>query len=132
MEIAQLFKPLSKPIQQILIIDDDQITVFLARKQIEVNYPNIQINYFLDAAKALEAIKNQLAKPDLILLDLNMPDLDGWQFLHQFMQFEYTCDVVILTSSIDEDDFEKSKNYLHVKGFISKPLTPAKLKIILG
>lgn len=68
--------------------------------------------------------------PDVILLDLNMPILDGWQFLDEFILLPLKKDIsiFIVTSSIDPSDIEMAKKYDMVKSYIMKPITAKKLE----
>jgi len=90
---------------------------------------------FTNALQALDQLKQQAEfpdqLPDIILLDLNMPILDGWGFLEHFEKLYSSLTkpvkVYIASSSIDEKDIIRSRNYSSVKGFISKPLSPKDL-----
>ena len=70
--------------------------------------------------------KPDALRPDIILLDLNMPILDGWQFLDEFKQFNSTAQVYIMSSSNYPEDIQNASNYPLVKGYIVKPLTTEK------
>lgn len=72
--------------------------------------------------------------PELILLDINMPVMDGWDFLDRFSEMEVSKNipVVMLTSSINPNDIEKANAHELVKGFMSKPLNKEKLDEILS
>ena len=73
---------------------------------------------------------NVLKLPDVILLDINMPVLDGWQFLDDFKNIIFAKKIVvfIVSSSIDPQDLEMVKNYPILKNYIIKPLSANKLK----
>ncbi len=72
--------------------------------------------------------------PDLIMVDLNMPVMDDWQFLDVFSRLtsEDKSLVIIVSPSIDPSDLRKAKNYFFVKEFVVKPLTAPKLKELVG
>ena len=112
------------------IIDDDSIFVFVLKKLLEKNDSFAQIRDFKNADEVLELLShNEENLPDLILLDLNMPIVDGWQFLDKIekMPYKEKLNVFIMSSSIDVSDIEKSKAYATVKDFISKPINNDKL-----
>jgi CheY-like chemotaxis protein len=69
----------------------------------------------------------------LILVDINMPVMNGWDFLKEYAQVESSREdtIIMLSSSIDFQDRQKSKDFPYVDGFIEKPLTFEKLKNIL-
>ena len=116
----------------VFIIDDDPIHQRIA--QIMISKHNLFDEYFsyTEAQKALDFLKdhkkNVETLPDIILLDLNMPVVDGWDFLENFetliKEIKKTIRVFIVSSSVDEKDVLRSKSYPTVKGFISKPLSP--------
>ncbi len=117
---------------RIFIIDDDPIHQRIA--QIMITKHNLFDEYssYNEAQKALdflkENIENEETLPDVILLDLNMPVIDGWGFLEAFeiliKDFKKNIRVFIVSSSVDEKDLLRSKLFAGVKGFISKPLSP--------
>lgn len=117
---------------RVFIIDDDPIHQRIA--QIMISKHNLFDEYFsyTEAQQALDFLqenkKNEEALPDVILLDLNMPVIDGWDFLETFEilvnELKKSIRVFIVSSSVDEKDVLRSKSYVTVKGFISKPLSP--------
>ncbi|MFY8021276.1 MAG: response regulator [Bacteroidia bacterium] len=113
---------------EILVIDDDSITIFLARKTIQSFRPGVIVNSFQDGKTALHyLLKRDSDARLIILLDINMPDYSGWDFLTDYIAAHLHSDVFMFTSSIDPFDLAKSKTYDIVKGFISKPLNKEKL-----
>ncbi len=116
---------------EILVIDDDSITIFLAKKTIQSFKTDIIINSFQDGRNALHYLISRKANNKLIiLLDINMPDYSGWDFLNDYISNQFNAAVFMFTSSIDPFDLAKSKTYTTVKGFISKPLNKEKLEEI--
>lgn len=121
---------MTKKIKNILLIDDN-IFNFLNKKIIEKNFSAQSVKSYVNPVKALDALKSISSGadifPDVIFLDINMPRMDGWEFLDEFEKLPEDilkqCSVYILTSSIDPSDIEKSRSYRSVKDFISKPLT---------
>lgn len=118
----------------VLLIDDDNIQHYITKVTFKKVNPEIELISYLDALSALEFI-NEVAtesKPDFILLDLDMPQMDGWQFLEVYKNCSNKSDVYIVSSSIDINDMKKSKQYEEVKQFISKPLNAEKINSILS
>jgi CheY-like chemotaxis protein len=117
---------------KVFIIDDDPIHQRIA--QIMITRHNLFDEYFsyTEAQDALDFLQKNIDNtellPGVILLDLNMPVVDGWDFLEAFevlkLQLKSVISIYIVSSSVDENDLIRSKQYASVKGFISKPLTP--------
>lgn len=116
------------------VIDDDKLSIKLMSMLIARNNFCEEIISFHNPQNALDELKNNAANPsklpDVILLDLNMPVLDGWQFLDEFILVEFAKKIIvfIVSSSIDPSDLEMAKNYPIIKDYIIKPLSSEKLK----
>lgn len=115
-------------INKVLLIDDDPINNFVNKKLILKLNKNYQIDEFTDAAQAFEYLKTNT--PEIIFLDLAMPDLDGWQFLELYKHNNYTSPIFILTTSINPNDRIKSESYDFVQGFFIKPLSVLETQVI--
>lgn len=127
-----------KKIDLAYIIDDDDILVMLVKMLIKQNPLYESSQEFFNGEDAITHLHTIVANgeqlPDVILLDLNMPIMDGWQFLDAFVQLELEKEipVFIATSSIDPKDIEKSKQYKPVKGYIKKPVKKENLDFIFN
>lgn len=126
-------------IKQFTLVDDDDLFVFLVTKAIEQTNLVDLIKIFgngLDALNFLKENKNNVdALPEIILLDLNMPIMNGWQFLEEFTKLNPTIGkkivIYICSSSISPDDVERAKLISEVSDYIIKPVTKDKLLNIL-
>ena len=120
-------------IKNVYIIDDDEIIIYLTDRLITEEEFCEKNTTFENGLKALEKLKDALAAkeelPDLMLVDLNMPVMDGWEFIEQFEKLELPkpIPIFIFTSSINPIDTEKAHQHKTIKGYIQKPLTPIKL-----
>ena len=119
------------------LIDDDELCNYLTANILESNNFCSETRFFTHAQKALAELETSVKKgefPDFIFLDLNMPVLDGWGFLQAYQNFpeevKENCSLFILSSSVDEDDINKSKLYEDVRDFISKPFNKMKLEVV--
>src|SRR5690554_1380839 len=120
-----------KSIKNLLLVDDDEIFTYLTRKTIEDTNLVDQIKVLgngQDAIDFLEKIANDKELlPEVILLDINMPILDGWGFLEEFIllkpHLEKRIAIYMVTTSISPHDFERAKNISEVSDFIVKPIT---------
>lgn len=130
-------------LDQILCIDDDPITLMLCKKVIiRSSFSNEIITSqngeealnFFNSIKYTNNKINPITQPQLIFLDLNMPVMGGWEFLDYFNSTEFeefnTIKVVVLTSTIDPEDLEKSKKYPMVIDFLSKPISQSMLEYL--
>lgn len=122
-------------LKTLTIVDDDDIFVFLTTKIIEQTNLVDLIKVFgngLDAINFLKENKNNVdALPDIILLDLSMPIMNGWQFLEKYNKLNPTIGkkitIYICSSSISPDDITRAKTISEVSDFIIKPITKDKL-----
>lgn len=116
-----------------MIIDDNEADQFLTKLIVEEFDSNIESLQAYDGQEALDILSKLPKQPSVILLDINMPRMDGHEFLHEYTQWtEQTAVVVMLTSSDQEQDKEKSLSYKCVKQYITKPLKPTALETILN
>ena len=120
-----------KKFNNILIIDDDQVNNFIVTSTLK----KLQIAEHIDAVlNGLEGINYLVDKeksepnliPQLIILDINMGVMDGWEFLEEFEKFDEALKskiiIYMVSSSVYEEDIQRSKSYPSVISFISKPL----------
>jgi len=123
----------------VCLVDDDSIYRFTAERTIAATQVQGRIISFPDGKAALaflanEADNNQL--PDIIFLDINMPEIDGWQFLDQFKQLKSQLDksivIYMVSSSIDELDIKRSQTYEEVSGYLVKPVHKERFEEILS
>jgi CheY-like chemotaxis protein len=118
----------------VLIIDDDKSTNYLNKKILSLAFPNLCVIDFFDPELALDYTIQNYTSIDFMLLDINMPKLNGWQLLevlYNRISPQELPKIVMLTSSVDEKDIIKSKEVNSKIGFITKPLKPEVLKKIL-
>ncbi len=103
-----------------MLVDDQKMANFINKKLIEVTQFADEIVDYTTPEAALSAVKEE--KPDLIFLDLNMPEINGWNFLDVLKERNDPTQVVIVTSSTSNIDKEKAQNYTQVVDFLIKPL----------
>ena len=119
---------------KLLVIDDDDINIFIISKIVEKTGYDVEISAKHNGQLAIDYIKGLLLQnetlPDLVLVDINMPILNGWEFIEAFekLDIQNSNPMYMLSSSVYENDIEKAKSYKSVKGFISKPLSIERLK----
>ncbi|MFN4000222.1 response regulator [Algoriphagus sp.] len=119
----------------IFLVDDDPINNLINRRLLGKTGICDRIIEFISAQEALEQI-NLLKERDtlLIFLDINMPVLNGWEFLDAYNQLysDREDKIVILSSSIDFQDRQKAMEYPRVSGFLEKPLSLEKISTQMG
>ena len=113
---------------KIAIVEDEAIIASLLHKSLEklgYNIVGLAVNY----AEAVELLHENC--PDIIFLDIRMPDLDGFEFLQEFSELPQRvlelCKIIMLSSTIDPIELEKARNSPFVLAFIPKPLTRDKI-----
>ncbi len=125
-----------KKLNSILLVDDDPDDNYY--HQIIINEMNIvhHIDIVINGIEAIAYLKNEnCIPPDIIFLDLNMPKMNGWEFLEQYKQLvtaqKAKVLIVILTTSANPDDIKRAKEIQEVTDFETKPLSEELLTKIL-
>ncbi|PBQ30436.1 hypothetical protein CNR22_01195 [Sphingobacteriaceae bacterium] len=113
-----------------LIIDDDDIIVFIHERILIDCKFSVVPKSFHSAKQALNYMQTQPAKRYLIFLDINMPEMNGWEFMEALTagDLDKQFAVLLVSSSVNVSDHEKSKNYPCVLNYIEKPLDKEKLQ----
>ena len=125
-------------INTVCIIDDDPIFVYGTKVLLNYNSSFCSnIIVFENGKEALDdlrfMVKTNKELPEVIFLDLNMPIMNGWEFLDELkqMNLKKKIGVYVVSASIDKIDEERARKYDMVIDFISKPLTTNKLQQLL-
>lgn len=107
-----------------MIIDDDEIMLFLHQTIVEDLFPTIPSTSFKSGKLGYDYILKNEGAEFLLFLDINMPDMNGWQLLDLLVDLPYRSQltVIMVTSSVNNSDKLKSYNYPLIKGFLTKPL----------
>lgn len=128
--------------KKIYIIDDDPIHRLLMNKLFARQAVPYRLEFFENGQKAIDAlqsaIKGETDKtiPDLILLDIEMPILNGWQFMDNYQTLneavKENIDLYMVSSSFSDEDQERVKHYPDVKNYIVKPIRLERIAELLG
>ena len=125
----------------VYVVDDDKIFHFIIKKLLANNNIAVSPEFFENGLLALNGIKNKLDKgetpPDLILLDINMPVLDGWQFLEEYKKLKERLkkDIIIyiISSSDNTVDIDRVKDFkTEISDYYLKPVTVEAIKTIFS
>ncbi len=127
-------------VQNVCVVDDDDIFHFITQRIIESTGLVQNIKLFYNGQEAITFLKSALSTeeelPDVILLDLNMPVMDGWGFLKEFVSLKpkigKKISIYIVTSSNDPADVMKAKSISAVTDFVIKPVTEDKFIELIG
>ena len=116
---------------EVIIVEDNEVIQYLHSEIVNMAGIGEKISTFLNGKEALSYLNqhNSLTKPILVLLDINMPVMNGWEFLDALPQisgnkFVY---VAVVTSSVDLYDRKKAFSFQHVIDFIEKPIDETSL-----
>jgi CheY-like chemotaxis protein len=131
---------MQQPSKNILLIDDDEVNNFLSHEIISLHNPNVVITSLLFVKDALiylqDIVERKLPLPDIILVDINMPWLNGWDFIEAFEKMNIPgaekIKLYVYTSSTYYKDIDKAKSYPSVLDILTKPLTDDVLRQIMN
>jgi CheY-like chemotaxis protein len=129
-----------KAIQTVCVIDDDPIFLYLIKKTIEKSGVSNTTVLYEHPNEALESLKKIILAqgifPEIILLDINMQYIDGWEFLDTLLPYVIVAgiktSIYIASSSIAVENKLKAKTYPAVKGYLAKPINSEKLLEIIN
>jgi two-component system, chemotaxis family, chemotaxis protein CheY len=124
----------------VALVDDDRIYQFTTERLLQRLDVHVQFLWFRDGEEALgylTAHANDAERlPDILIVDINMPFLDGWQFLDAFLnkksEFAKAIDIYMVSSSNDERERARAKETAGVLDYVEKPITKEKLAFILS
>jgi two-component system nitrate/nitrite response regulator NarL len=129
---------MARLVDKTVLIDDSDIGLFIQRRFLEVyNFSN-QLFLYKSAEEALDWLRtmNGDTPPDVIFLDLNMPEIDGFSFLKNFVdlpeKIKSKSKIVVLTSSNNAQDREQAFSFTNVIQFITKPLKQTDIEELKG
>ena len=121
-----------------MLVDDSEIDNLIHEKIIESTDFAENILIFDDGQEALDYLKSHQDTedelPEIVFLDINMPEMDGFEFLEDFEKFSETvknkCKIIMLSSSISPKDIDRAASSRYVKKYLNKPLKPRYLDAI--
>ncbi len=122
-----------------IIIDDDEFNNKICTVTIEKISADADIKTFMDPLEGFVHIVSHYAKPGnmdtaILFLDLNMPVMNGWEFLDRFEELEESVKkrikIYILSSSVDKRDMERAKANKNVQHYLVKPLTRETIRLV--
>ena len=127
-------------IKCILLVDDNQADNYLHKMVIEKMRIAQDIRIVQTGEEALEYLqqhdKTRFPEPNLIFLDINMPGINGWEFLEEYKKLDFEFHehvfVVMLSTSPNPEDREKAQQNRYFADFLNKPLTSSCLESILS
>ena len=125
-----------KKLKCILLIEDNEFVNVYNRKIIEKLNVTDRIEVIEDGNEGLDYLSkedNKNEKPDLILLDINMPRMNGWEFIEEYLKLDRQrkTRIVILSTSPNPDDIKKYSSFPEIICFEKKPLTKEKIRSII-
>lgn len=120
----------------VYVVDDDEIFHFIIKKMLDQQSNHLVVTSFLCAEEALEQLSNNTPStlPSLIILDMNMQRMNGWDFIEAYRDLKPTLEnnipIIMCSSSIDVRDLQKVQRTPELMAYITKPLDKNKLKVI--
>jgi len=123
-----------KQINHILIVDDDEVSAFVTQRLLQLFNTAIKLSHVENGKKAIMLLENFESNcPEIILLDINMPEMNGFEFLDQFYKNGWCgkSKIAMYTSSNLLDDKIRALQYPDVVAYFQKPINKQKVKQLL-
>lgn len=117
-------------VQKILVLDDDKIQHFLFRKRLDFLFPDRVVFFKSTPSEAVDFLKAN--KVDLIFLDLNLPEMSGWDLVELLKKNSIECRIILVSGSVSPDDQQRVKNDGTIQAIYEKPIRDTDLQEILG
>jgi CheY-like chemotaxis protein len=122
--------------KQVFVVDDDEIFHFILKKMLEQQTKGLKVTSFLCAEDAIAQLEHLpvASRPSLIILDMNMQRMNGWDFIDAYRDLKSSLmlqiPIIMCSSSMDMRDMQKVKRTPELMAYITKPLDPVKVKMI--
>ncbi|WP_168208743.1 response regulator [Chitinophaga sp. XS-30] len=127
---------MTKSNKVVYVIDDDEIFHFIVKKMFGLEGWDVVVSSFLSAEEAIENLGSFAAQnlPCLIILDMNMQRMNGWDFIEAYRELKQRLQqdvpIIMCSSSMNIQDMEKVKKTPELMAYITKPLDKSKMKVI--
>jgi two-component system, chemotaxis family, chemotaxis protein CheY len=124
---------------KIYVIDDDPIYQFMIKKMVSSLDYATQVISFSNGKKAIKFLKKKMDQgklPNIIFLDINMPEMDGWRFLKRYKKIKASSrdrepHIYMVSSSKNPSDIYKAQEFCELSGFLTKPVLGNELKYVI-
>lgn len=124
----------------IALVDDDKVFQLIASRSIKAAKFNGKLLQFNNGGEAMQYLEEhateELLLPDVLFLDINMPVVDGWMFLEDFIHFKprikKAIKIYMVSSSIDPKDIERAMSFEEVREYVTKPISQDKFAEIIS
>jgi response regulator RpfG family c-di-GMP phosphodiesterase len=121
---------ISSGTQKILLLDDDKIQRILVEKRLLKIDPGIEFVYFDTPSKALSYLETESV--DLLLIDLNLPEMSGWEFVDEAEKLSPNSRMILQSGSVEREEMERAGSDKRISEILEKPLSESDWRTILG
>lgn len=125
-------------VNSVWLIDDDKIYLFAMKRIMETLHMADKIYSYQNGSEAIEALvnKDEVEWPNLIMVDINMPVMDGWEFMTKYQEItaqkEGKPRIYMVSSSIDEADISRAQKIQALNGYLIKPIDKTQLEEVVA